>query len=88
MCIAYFQTNGKDRFLGNIPEGQEEGQFYDDKEQDEHHCADGEVAEGDEELYEDCQDDESFTFVIDEEMIQFLETSAKHKLELSKSKYT
>jgi hypothetical protein len=46
------------------------------------------VAEEDQELYEDCQDDESFTFVIDEEMIQFLETSAKHKLELSESKYT
>lgn len=83
-----FQTNEKDRFLGDIPEGQEEGQFNNDREQDEHLGAIDEVSEDEEEEpFEDCQDEESFTFVIDEEMIQFLETSAKHKLEISESKY-
>lgn len=52
-------------------------------EHDEHHGAgNNELAEEDEE-YEDCQDEESYTFVIDEDMIKFLETSAKHKLEMS-----
>jgi hypothetical protein len=77
-----FQTTEKDRFLGDILEEQEDDQFHNDFKLDEPGGADNEEAEEDKELYDDCQDEESFTFVIDEEMIQFLQTSAKHKLEL------
>jgi len=68
-----------------VPEGEEfvEDEGEDGNEQNEDVVKEEEI-EADEGGDEDCEESEEFTFVIDEGMLEFLETSVKHKMEQSK----